>query len=282
MAFFEKLRTYAEMRRVVTAFAEPLSPITFLIIKGDPGVGKTNTFRKQVTDAFVLECNVTPFGFYMALYANRFAEVVILDDVDTLATSPIGINLLKAVAQSDRIKTLGWNTKAADRQGIPRTFSIQARVLMFCNVLPGRGANFDACLDRAMTYQFQPTAGEVQDEVRHWMDGGETATPISAAVFDFIGLNLHRIAKPTFRDYVRGSQAEQAGLDWRTSLLARWEENPKRVAAAEIVRLALSGDPHYQTADQRATTFESWGHGCRSTYMTYQQQVLQAMGRARI
>jgi hypothetical protein len=282
MAFFETLRTYSEMRKVVDAFAAPDSPLSFVVIKGDPGIGKTNTFRKEVKDAFILECNTTPFGFYTALYANRFVSAIILDDVDTLARSPVGINLLKSVCQSDSLKTVSWNTKAADQEGIPRSFTTRARVMMFCNVLPGKSGNYEAVLDRAITFEFRPTAQEVHTEVKGWMERKETATPIAPIVFDFIAQHLERIVKPTFRDYVKASQMEKVGLDWRTTLRARWDEDPKLVSAAEIVRLGLSGNPLYDTAIKRAMVFESWGHGGRSTFMAYQQRVLQALGLQRI
>ncbi len=282
MPFFETLRTYAEMRRVIDAFAAPGSTLGFVVIMGDPGIGKTNTFRSQIKDAFVMECNTTPYGFYTALYPNRFANEIILDDVDTLARSPVGINLLKAVCQTDRNKTVSWNTKAADQDGIPRSFTTSARVLLFCNFLPGKGGNFEAVLDRAITFQFRPTAAEVHSEVQGWMERRETKTPILPVVFEFIGQHLAKIVKPTFRDYVKASQMESVRLDWRTTLRARWEEDPKLVAAAEIVRLAQAGALAYDTAEKRAAVFQSWGHGGRSTYMAYQKCVLQSWGLERI
>jgi hypothetical protein len=282
MVFFETLRTYSEMRKVIDAFAAPSSALTFVIIKGDPGIGKTNSFRKEVKDAFIFECNTSPYGLYTALYENRLVDAIILDDVDNLWRSPVGINLLKSVCQTDRIKTPSWNTKAADHEGIPRSFITTARVLLFCNVLPGRGGNFEAVLDRGITYEFKPTALEVHSEVKGWIERKETVVPIFPVVFEFIGHHLEGIVKPTFRDYVKASQMEAVGLDWRTSLRARWAEDPKLVAAAEIFRLAQSGNPAYDTADKRAKVFESWGHGVRSTYMKYQKRVLEDHGLQRI
>lgn len=280
MTYFEIIRTYSQMRKVVTAFAAPKSSLSFVVVKGDPGIGKTNTFRKEVGDAFVLECNTTPFGLYTALYEHRDAGVLIFDDVDTLTKSPTGLNLLKAVCQTDGTKTVSWNTKAADQANIPRSFVTKARVLMFCNVLDGRGGNFDAVLDRGLCYHFQPTAEEVHGEVKGWIDRKETV--VAPEVYEFIGQNLTRILKPTFRDYVKATQRMAAGLDWRASLRARWAEDPKLSAAAEIVRLANSGDPAYATAEQRAQKFEEWGHGTRSTYMLYQQQVYDMLGIKRL
>jgi hypothetical protein len=278
MAFFQAVQTYSQMREVIKAFAAPESKLSFVAVKGDPGIGKTGTFRKEVPDAFVLECNTTPFGLYTGLYEHRDAGVLILDDVDTLAKSQIGLNLLKALCQTDGTKTVSWNTQAADRANIPRSFLTKARVLLLCNVLDGKGGNFEAVLDRAHCIHFRPTAAEVHGEVHSWH--GDAA--IASEVYAYIGGNLDRILKPTFRDYVKATQLRTAGLDWRAMLKARWDEDPKLSAAAEIVRLAQRGESAYATAEQRAKKFEDWGHGARSTYMLYQQQVLDMLGLPRL
>lgn len=282
MAFFEILRSYSQMRNVIAAFAAQDSKLGFVVVMGDPGIGKTNTFRKEVPDAFILECTTTPFGLYRELHGHKDSPVLVLDDVDTLAKSPTGLNLLKAVCQTDGVKTVSWHTNAVKQAGLPSSFTTKARVLMFCNTLDGSGPNFEAVLDRAHCFRFQPTAGEVHQEVKGWIDRKEIRTPIDVEVFEFIGQNLGKILKPTFRDYVRASESKGGGLDWRASLRARWEQDPKLSAAAEIVRLAQSGDPAYATAEQRAQKFEEWGHGTRSTYMLYQQQVFQMLGIKRL
>ena len=99
---------------------------------------------------------------------------------------------------------------------------------------------------------------------------------------EFIGANLGKILKPTFRDYVRGSELRAAGLDWQTALKSQWEKDPKLSGAAEIMRLYEAGDETLATAEQRAERFKSWGYGCRATFMAYQSKLLRMRGLSRL
>lgn len=280
--YFERVCSYAVMRQIIEAFAAPDSRMGFVVVIGDPGIGKTNTFRKEMCpDAVVLECTTTPFGLYTELYKHKDAPIIVLDDVDTLMVTPQGLNILKALLQTDAVKTVAWNTAAADNAKIPRSFQVKARVIMFANTLPkGGGKNLDAVLDRGHCYRFTPNAQELHNEVKGWID--QNQANVDPEVFDFIGQNLPRILRPTFRDYVKASQSNAAGLDWRASLQARWDEDPKLTAAAEIMRLASAGDETLMTEKQRSERFAEWGHGSRSTYMEYQKKAIELMGWTRL
>ncbi len=265
------------MRKITSAFAMPDSRLGFVVVLGNPGIGKTNTFRKSMADAFVLECNVTPFGLYTELYENRNTGIIVLDDVDTLMSTAVGLNLLKALLQTDSTKRVSWNTAAADKLGIPRSFTTSARMMMFANKLGAHGKNLAAVLDRGHLYRFMPTAEEVHAEVATWMTKKEIKRTIHPDVYEFIGKNLRRIVRPTFRDYVRASEQLASGLGWKINLTARWDKDPKLTAAAEILRLANEGDPTLATSEQRAARFAAWGHGVRSTYMLYQAKVMKLL-----
>lgn len=282
MSFFQTVHTYRELRQIIEAFAREDGPLSFVVVVGNPGIGKTNTFRRMCEGALVLECNTTAFGLYTGLYEEREAELVVLDDVETLLSTPRGVNLLKALCQTDRVKRLSWNTTAADNAKIPRSFEIQARVLIFANEISAGGKNFAAVMDRGHGFTFAPTPLEVHAEVADWIERGETRTVIDPEVFAFIGQHLDEITMPTFRDYVRASEQRAAGLDWRAGLQARWQSDPKLAAVAEIMRLREAGDPTLQTADQRVERFADWGHGGRTSYMRYQKKWLAAHGLSRV
>lgn len=281
---FQKLKTYREMGKVIAAFAANNSQLGFVVCKGNPGLGKTNTFTKSLgDDAFVLDGQTTPFGLYKELWEHRDAAILVLDDVDSIMQTVAGLNLLKTLCQSDRVKRVSWHTSAADREGIPRSFEVKARVLLFCNTLKGnKGKNFQAVLDRAHCYHFAPTAVEVHEQVKAWMANKDTKKKLYAEVLDFIGDNLARIIRPTFRDYIKASELQSADLDWKTALRNRWERDPKLSGAAEILRLYEAGDKSLATAEQRAERFKSWGYGCRATYMHYQSKLLKIRGISRL
>lgn len=283
MAIFQKLRTYSEMTRVIDAFAETDSRLGFVIVKGNPGLGKTATFTKACGgDAFVLDGQTTPFGLYCELYRHKDAQILVLDDVDSLLATPAGINLMKTLCQTEKVKRVSWNTNAAVKAGIPTSFVVSARILLFCNTLKGKGKNFAAVMDRGHCYHFAPTAIEVHKQVQGWMLRNEMRGRICPEVVAFVEANLERVVRPTFRDYVKGSELKAAGLDWQTALKAGWERDPKLSGAAEIVRLYLAGDATLATAEQRAARFQKWGYGCRATYMAYQSKVMRMRGWSRL
>ncbi len=277
MAFFQPLRTYRAVDEVVQAFARGM--LSFLLITGNPGIGKTKRLRRQLGEkSLVIECTCSPFGVYGELARFSDCDFLALDDIDGLMSDHRGQTFLKALGQSERRKTVAWNTKAADREGLPRQLDLHCRVMMLANEINGRGANFDAVLDRAHCFEFLPTAKEVHHEVCGWQEKGETNV-VEPAVVTFIGEHLPLIIRPSFRFYVKATELARAGLDWQSALVAQWSGDPKLAAAAEIVRLAAAGDPTLATARQRAERFEQWGHGVRSTYMEYQKKIYKITGR---
>jgi hypothetical protein len=281
MQYFQTLRTYRAVDEVVAAFAR--GSLSFLVLTGNPGIGKTNRFRRMVGDnALIVDCTASAFGVYGELARNPDCDFLVLDDVDGLWSDRRGMTLLKSLGQSDGEKIVAWNTMAADREGLPRKLSLHCRVMLLANHLQGGGANLEAVLDRAQRYQFLPTAEEVHEQVRGWIEQNEMRTVVERQVFDFVGEYLPLILQPSFRFYVKASELARAGLDWQVSLMAEWSADTKLSAAGEIIRLAVGGDSALATAEQRAKRFRDAGHGCRSTYMRYQAMVFKLKGWTRL
>jgi len=266
MPYFRPLRTYQAVDEVVDAFSKRL--LTFLLIIGNPGVGKTGRFRRQLGDnALIIDCTASPFGVYCELGRRPDCDFVVLDDIDGLLSDRRGVTLLKSLGQTEVEKVVSWHTQAAGREGLPRRLDLHCRVMMLANEAKGRGANFEAVMDRAHCYEFLPTADEVHRQVGGWIERGEAGAGVERDVFDFIGRNLALIPRPSFRHYVKASEGARAGLDWQGDLVTLWTEDPKLAAVAEIMRRAEAGDPTLATAEQRVQRFREWGHGSRSTFM---------------
>jgi hypothetical protein len=103
--------------------------LNFLIVCGAPGVGKSQTIRTVVGNkAFWIAGNATAFGFYRRTYEHRNKPIV-LDDADGLRREKSGVRLLKALGQTDPVKSLSWESDAPTlvREGIPRQFETRAR-----------------------------------------------------------------------------------------------------------------------------------------------------------
>src|SRR5436305_8055596 len=102
--------TYAELTKFAKAFAD--GHLNFLILYGAPGLGKTRLLREAVSNkACHVEGNATAFAIYMEAYFHR-DEPIILDDADQLHRDPGGVRLLKALCQSESIKSVGWHSNS--------------------------------------------------------------------------------------------------------------------------------------------------------------------------
>jgi hypothetical protein len=250
------LETYQKAREIVSAFAKP-DGLTFVIIVGKPGLGKTNTFYKEISPGCVLfQGGLTPVKFYCELYRHRNKPVV-LDDCDEVFDTRAGINLLKCVGQTDKIKTLMWE-KASPvllETRVPNRFETQSHILLFANTLRSVQENLGAVLDRAHLYRFAPSSWEVHREVGTWFKDGE--------IYEFIGSHLAQIESPSMRDYVKADELKRVGLEWREPLLQRWYRDPKLAATLRLTR-----DEKLSPAE-RQSEFTKLGFGAEATYKRY-------------
>jgi hypothetical protein len=65
--------------------------------------------------------------------------------------------------------------------------------------------NVAALQDRGHVLVFQPSAAEVHRKAEEWFQDRE--------IYEWFGANLHRIAEPSFRYYVRAGELKAAGMD---------------------------------------------------------------------
>src|SRR5713101_8313220 len=142
------LTTFAELEPYVRAFGA--GHLNLLMIFGPPGVGKSRSVRQALgSQVCWIGGQATPFGIYLQAYEHRHKPIV-LDDVDGLYADRLGIRLLKALGQTERTKTLSWQTAAPtlDRQGVPRQFTTTSRVALIGNDWKSLNADVAALEDR--------------------------------------------------------------------------------------------------------------------------------------
>jgi hypothetical protein len=106
---------------------------------------------------------------------------------------------------------------------------------------------------------FQPIAAEVHRKAEEWFPEPE--------IYAWFGANLHRIAEPSFRYYVRAGELKAAGMDW-TDVMALEAENQRARLAAEI----LASDA-YPTTGEMVRAFVQQGGGCRATFFNWRRKL---------
>lgn len=264
-----KVDTYAELDRFVESFAR--GHFNLLILVGGPGLQKSQNFRRALGPRVCwIEGNATPFGMYCQLWEHR-DEPVVIDDVDSLYAVPSGVRLLKCLCQTDAVKTVAWHSHSAalDRLEIPREFTTTSRVAIIGNEWKTLNDNVAAVEDRGHLLLFEPPAHEVHERVKTWFDDQE--------ILAFVEEHQHLLGRPSMRHYHKAQEFKQAGMDWRTMLLQRWQ-----LLGPALLVARLQSDPSFRTEKDRVKAFVERGGGCRATYFNHSKvlrRILKKEGR---
>jgi hypothetical protein len=254
-----RLCTYAELDAYVRAFAA--GHLHLLLLFGPPGVGKSRCLRQALDRrAGWLSGQTTPLGIYLGAHAYRHQPLV-LDDVDGLYADRSGIRLLKALCQSEPVKTLGWHTATPilELRDVPQEFSTTSQVALVGNDWKTLNADVAALEDRGHLLVFEPTALEVHRQAAGWFWDQQT--------FDFVAAHLHLIARHSLRTYRQAWELKRAGLDWRRAVLSRCLSGPALLVAW------LKADPSFPSEAARVRAFVAAGAGCRATYFHHAQKL---------
>jgi hypothetical protein len=261
------LTTYADLYKFTDLFAAP-DGLRFLIILGNPGIGKTRTIKARLSssDCGWMTGALSAFYFYKQLYVNLDRPIVI-DDVDALFKDKAACNLLKCLCQTEHRKAVQWGkaTKQLDAEGIPRSFNTQSRVCILGNKMPRVDADLEAVLSRATVINFYPSVGEVHKQAKSFVKDKE--------VYDFFGQHLKLITRPALRTYSHAIEDKRLGIDWKTNLLERWKDVDKLTLVAAIMEDASLTD----TAS-RAARFQDLGGGSRATWFRFLNQWKTSQG----
>ena len=185
-------------------------------------------------------------------------QPLVLDDVDGLARDRQGIRLLKALCQTDPVKTVSWHSAAPGRCGLPRQFATTSRVAIIANQWQSLNADVAALQDRGHCLHFAPSALEVHRQAARWFWDQE--------IFDFVAAHLSWTSQPSLRSYVLAWELKKAGLDWRPALLSRWLTG----VALAVAKLKATS---FASEEERVRAFVAAGLGCRATYFNYAKKL---------
>lgn len=252
------LREYAKLAEYATKFAAGY--FNLLIVIGDAGIAKSQTFRQAVGNkALWVEGSASAFGIYQALYEHR-NRAVILDDVDSLYSDRECCRLLKTLCQTDPVKNVSWFTGAVGRgKDVPRQFETTSKVVIIANEWKTLSENVRAVENRGHLLFFEPSPIEVHQKVGEWFWDQE--------VYDFMGENLHLLPGLSMRHYVQAAELKEAGMEW-LDILHREGFAEKTVLCAKI-----KNDPQYTTEAARIAAFRRLGGGGRSTYFNHAKKL---------
>lgn len=253
------VRSYAQLEDYARAFGD--GHLNLLLLCGPPGTGKSRCLRDAVGDrAGWIDGTASAFGIYQRAYQWR-NRPLILDDIDGLDRDRSALRLLKALCQTDQLKSLCWQTdaRALDRNRIPRQFTTTSRVAIIANQWRSFGADVTALEDRGHLLVFDPPPLEVHRRAVAWFWAQE--------IFDFVGGHLHLMEQHSLRTYVLAWELKVAGLDWRRAILNRFLSG----AGLEVAR--LKADAGFANEEDRVRAFVTTGAGCRATYFNHARKL---------
>jgi hypothetical protein len=231
------------------------------MIFGPPGVGKSRSVRQALGNQVCwIGGQATPFGIYLQAYEHR-NQPIVLDDVDGLYADRLGIRLLKALGQTERTKTVSWQTAAPTlgQCSIPRQFTTTSRVVLIGNDWKTLNHDVAALEDRGHLLLFEPSPLEVHRQAARWFWDQE--------IFDFVADHLHLMVQHSLRTYFHAWELKQAGLNWRQGVLGRCLTG----AALEVAK--LKADPTFASEAERVRAFVQSGAGCRASYFRHAKKL---------
>ena len=126
-----------------------------LIVSGPPGLGKSFTVEKMLTEYdpeninhTIIKGFVRATGLYKALYQyQNEGQVIVFDDADSIFFDDNTLSLLKAVCDTTEVRKVSWLSETNmidDNSGenLPRSFEFKGTIIFISNY------DFDDMIDR--------------------------------------------------------------------------------------------------------------------------------------
>jgi hypothetical protein len=193
-----------------------------LIVSGPPGVGKSfgvETILEEY-DAMaklgggvkteIVKGSMTPIGLYQTLYNNSGkGNILVFDDCDSVLFDEVCLNMLKAVLDSGKKRTISWKSEsqALRREGIPDRFEFSGGVIFITNV------NFENVRSKKIKDHLEALMSRC-----HYIDLGMDTTSDKF-------LRINQIVRDGMLDeYKFGKEGEQEVVDFMLEKASRLRE----------------------------------------------------------
>lgn len=242
------IQTYEQLHTEVDAFAH--GERNLLIVIGPAGTAKSTAVRQMLPDARIIQGGATPYRLYQELYQNKDRDFV-LDDADKVFRDQKGVFLLKIVTQTQKVKTLQWNSSTAEIRSkeLLAEFDTTSRVMIVANSWPRENPDIEAIESRGHLVYFRPSNAEMHRYA------GTFDPPPDPEVYSYIGENLGFLDSLDLRLYYKAAEVRTTGQRrgnpglWMEFIKAQMMSTEKRVA------LNLIRDESYASDNQRGKEF---------------------------
>ena len=213
---FDLITTYDELSEYTKAFAK--GDLTFLLLVGSPGSGKSKQMQSDLTGTAHqwIDNHASNLGLYCSVYEAHGSPIV-LDDINHFFKNTMACSLMKALTQTDQVKSVSWEStaKTLDERNVPKQFCTSSPICLIANKWNGTDPDMAAIQDRSMPVAFYPSAETIHERVRilGWCED---------VVWEFVGEHLPKIPQPSMREYYLGMKYKTARMNWREKMLKLW------------------------------------------------------------
>lgn len=210
-----EITTYKELDAYIKGFAK--NKIGFLIIEGAGGTGKTWAVSEAIKqNVIILSGHSTILQLFINLYKHRTKKSIVLDDIDLLLRSVVGISVLKQLAETKKVKKISYLTTSPIliKSKVPQEFTTTANIILLCNDVRNLEFNKDliALFSRGVYVTFSPSPTEVYNNMSSFAKDKE--------ILLFIKRVLSFVKELNLRHFIVGSQVKDSGLEWMKFLCA--------------------------------------------------------------
>ena len=211
-----------------------------LIVSGPPGVGKSFGVER-ILDEYeamhklsggkdarteVVKGAMSPIGLFQTLFNNsREGDILVFDDCDSILFDEICLNMLKAVLDSGKKRTISWKSEsnALRREGIPDRFDFKGGCIFITNV------NFENVRSKKIQDHLQALMSRC-----HYIDLG-----MDSVSDRFLRIN-QIVNDGMLAEYDFGDEGEQEVVDFMIEKSARLREISLRMVlkVADLKKMA--------------------------------------------
>jgi hypothetical protein len=211
-----------------------------LIVSGPPGVGKSFGVER-ILDEYeamhklsggkdarteVVKGSMSPIGLFQTLFNNsREGDILVFDDCDSILFDEVCLNMLKAVLDSGKKRTISWKSEsnALRREGIPDRFDFKGGCIFITNV------NFENVRSKKIQDHLQALMSRC-----HYIDLG-----MDSVSDRFLRIN-QIVNDGMLAEYDFGDEGEQEVVDFMVEKSARLREISLRMVlkVADLKKMA--------------------------------------------
>jgi len=274
---------YLEMDAYVDMVANGFSYGTLL--EGAGGTGKTWRVvnRLQGIDYAYTDSFTTPQAFYIWMYKNRNAEVLVVDDVAGFMNNDKVLAFLKGAlwdVNGERVLHYMTTKPMQDEEGnfVPQAFAISARMIIITNKLNRKNPHINAVLTRVNYARVEIDHDELMNIIEQVAKKSHPDLSIKERmeVFDFLkentsdanaDLNIRSLIK-CFQHYRYSKEREEPGLWKKLAQISILQKNPHLMVVEQLLN-----DPKFKTDIEKVAEFKRLTGKSRATFFRYQTQL---------